>query len=298
MKIFKDPIWQFIGVVISIIAIFVALYISSTERPSKKLRVEVLSNNPLISVNTDVVKEIEIFYKNAPVQTLSLILLRLENTGNEPIAQSDYSEPIRIILSENAEVGEATIQETQPSGIKLTASKIASNQIELAKTLLNPGDQVVIKILAINNDDTLNITARIAGIQNVEVVSVLDSQTASKSSGNFFLFLFGGFGLLILWAMIWNSKSVVDWRIKNYGYNPALEAYATAQERASTKLMDSENMRLVISYLRTAFIWDIAYFEKAKNDPIFSKLQSYEIYKAFISEFENIKNGEKESKGS
>ena len=296
MKFFKNPVWQFVGVIISVIAIFVALYISATDRPSKKLRVEILSNNPLISVNTDIAKEIEILYKDVPVQTLSLILLRFENTGNEPIAESDYSEPIRITLSQNAEIGEATIQETQPLGINLTATKISNNQIELAKTLLNPGDQVVIKILAINNDETLEINTRIAGIQNIEVISVLESQSTSKSSSNFFLFIFGGLGLLILWLMFWNSKGVVEWRIKKYGYNPALEAYAAAQERVSTKVMTTENLRLVILHLRNAFVWDNIYLEKAKNDPIFSELQNYEIYKAFISEFENMKNNKE--KGS
>lgn len=293
MKFLKDPVWQFVSVVIGIIAIFVSFYISNDERPSKKLRVEILSNNPLISVDTNIANEIEVTYKDIPVESLSLILLRFENTGNEPIGESDYSEPIRITLSENAEIGEATIQETKPVGINLSSTIISNNQIELAKTLLNPGDQVVVKILAINNDETLKINARIAGIQNIEVVSVLENQSNTNSSRNFGLTIAGAYCLLILLAIIWNSKRVVEWRIKKFGYDPALEAYAIAQNKMSRNSINAELIREAISSLRTAFSWDISYLEKAKNDPLFSKLQNYEVYKALILEYEKVKNAKK-----
>lgn len=294
MKFLKDPVWQFIGVVIGIIAILVTWYLSVNERPTKKLRVEILSNSPLISVNTDIAKEIEIFYKDVPVQSLSLILLKFENTGNDPIRESDYSEPIQITLSSNAEIGETSIQETRPEGINLIANKIAPNQIELAKVLLNPGDQVVLRILAINNDETLEINTRIAGIQNIEIVSVLESGTTSELSSDAIAALIcaSGYGILLLSVLIWNSRKVVIWRSKQFGYDPALTAYVEAQEKMLKGAVTPARMRNAITQLRIAFNWDISYLEKAQQDPVFLKLRDYELYKKLIDEFTSQKNND------
>lgn len=160
MRYLKDPIWQFVGVIVAIVAIFVGWRVVANYQPSKGLQVEILSNSPLVSVDSAISQEIIISYKGIPVHSLSLILLRLENTGNEPITEIDYSEPIRIVLSPTAEIGEAVIQESNPEGITFNLLKISSNTIELSKVLLNPGDQIVLKILAIDNDNTLNISSR------------------------------------------------------------------------------------------------------------------------------------------
>src|SRR5687768_3163626 len=114
MKIIKDPVWQFVGAVVAVIALIVTVGIYVIDRPVKRLQVQILSNSPLVSVNTDISPRIRILYEDKPVQTLSLILLRFENVGNEPIRVGDYSEPIRILLSPSAEVGEVTVQETKP----------------------------------------------------------------------------------------------------------------------------------------------------------------------------------------
>src|SRR5688572_9000676 len=119
MKIFKDPVWQFVGVVVAVIALIATVIIYLIDRPVKRLQVQILSNSPLISVNTDISSQIQILYNDKPVQSLSLILLRFENVGNEPIKETDYSEPIRILLSSQAEVGEVSVQETKPEGIDL-----------------------------------------------------------------------------------------------------------------------------------------------------------------------------------
>lgn len=287
MKFLKDPIWQFVGVIVGIIAIFVTLFVYVNERPHKKLRVEILSNNLLISINTDIAKEIQVLYKDSPVESLSLILLKFENTGNEPIREIDYSEPIQIVLSEKAEIGEVTIQETRPSGILLVPSITKKNQIELAEALLNPGDQVVLKILAINNDGTLNITTRIAGVSNIEIQSVLENQTSAKDPAVAvvsiwclvieILFLIGLF--------VWNSRKGMAWRKANLGFDPARYYYIEAQDKMLKGAPTPDRMRVAVHYLRNAFGWDRSYIQKAQDDSIFTHLHDYELYKILMNEF-------------
>jgi len=296
MKILKDPVWQFIGVVVAVIALIATVIIYLIDRPVKRLQVQILSNSPLISVNTDISSQIQILYKDKPVQTLSLILLRFENVGNEPITEADYSEPIRILLSPKSEVGEVTIQETRPAGIDLDPRVITANQIEIAKVLLNPGDQAVIKVLALNNDGTLDVEARIAGISNVEILSALEGSAEgndSASTKNLIAMLSLGSILVALIAgFIWNSTRVIEWRKSYLGLDPARHYYTLAQETVLSKDKYTGNISNTINYLGKAFSWDRSYVQRAQKDPLFSHLQEYENFRAIIDKY---KQNESES---
>ena len=50
MKVFQHPIWQFMSVVVGVLAIIVAVILFRLDRSVKDLQIEVLSNSPLISV--------------------------------------------------------------------------------------------------------------------------------------------------------------------------------------------------------------------------------------------------------
>lgn len=296
MKILKDPVWQFISVVVAVIALIATVIIYLIDRPVKRFQVQILSNSPLISVNTDISSQIQILYKDKPVQTLSLILLRFENVGNEPIRETDYSEPIRISLSPQSEVGEVTIQETRPAGIDLNPKVITANQIEIAKVLLNPGDQAVVKVLALNNDGTLDVEARIAGISNVEILSALEGSAEandSASTKNLIAILSLGSILVALIAgFIWNSTRVIEWRKSYLGLDPARHYYTLAQETVLSKDKYTGNISNTINYLGKAFSWDRSYVQRAQSDPLFSHLQEYENFKALIDKY---KQNESES---
>jgi hypothetical protein len=287
IRIFKDPVWQFVGVIVGIAAIAVAFWLYYKGRPVKKLRIEILSNSPIVSLTPDIPKELQILYRGKPVQTLSLILLKLANTGTEPIRESDYSEPIRVSVSQNAEIGQVMVQETRPDGIRLAPTIIANNQVQMAKVLLNPGDQAVLKILVLNNDKTLNVDARIAGVRDLELQSVLErSEISSKEYVSMWAIIipFGIVGLVILFFVTWNSRKIIEWRIKRFGFDPALYFYTLAQE-AMLKGPSSTRISEVIRWLDRAFRWDSSYIERAKNESLFSGIHGYYRFIALIEKY-------------
>lgn len=285
MKVFKNPAW--LGVLVGVLAIAVTLGLYLKARPVRKLRVEILSNSPLVSMNTAKAKEMQVLYKGVPVKTLSLILLKFANEGTEPIKESDYSEPIRVLISQSGAVGEVSVQETRPEGIQLTPTLTASNQVELAKVLLNPGDQAVLRILALNNDSTLKISARIVGIRTLDIQSVLGRNETPSGQPDYLLW--GGTialaVLLIVGSLVWQSRPVIQWRKNRFGLDPPRHFYTLAQggmltlpaskgtEKASSALAQ------VIKNLDRCFTWDVGYMEKVNNDPLFSSLLGYEPFK-------------------
>lgn len=280
MRFLKDPVWTFVAVIVGVIAIVVTIVLS--DRPIKKLRVDILSNSPLVSINTEAPKELQILYKAKPVQTLSVILLRLVNTGTEPIRESDYSEPIRMSLSRSAEIGEVVVQETRPDGIPLAPTVIASNQVELGKFLFNPGDQAVLKILALNNDATLDLKGRIAGVREIEIQSVLERSNPNDPLQLWKLLALGFIlsVLIIVPMLIWQSRKVMKWRQQHFGFNPASYFYTLAQRAMlSVPAPTTATLTSAIYYLNKAFDWDTGYIERAATDSLFSSLQGYEPYR-------------------
>lgn len=286
MRGLRSPVWQFIGVVVALVAlgVTVALYLNS--RPIRRLRVDVLSNSPLVSVDTGVAKEMQILYRGRSVQTLSVILLKLANTGNQPIAPSDYSEPIRVSVSSSAAIGEVVVQETRPGGIGLSPTVNNLGQVELAPVLLNPGDQAVVKILALNNDTTLKISARIAGVRELEVHSVFErnDKTTQVVGTWIYVALLGPMALLILFALLWQTRATMEWRKTRFGFDPARYFYEMAQTSMLMPKKDS-TVAQVIGYLDKAFSWDGAYLERAKNDPLFSAFAAYQPFQDLLSKY-------------
>jgi hypothetical protein len=288
MKLLRDPIWQFVAAVLALLAIIIGGVYFLLDRPVRDLQIEILSNSPLISVEGDIAEDIKILYKDQPVQTLSVILLRIENTGNVPIRETDYSQPVLISVSPDAEVGEFSIVETRPLGIDLSLEKIAPHQVEFSRSLINPGDQVLVKILVVDNDGTLDVNARIADISELKVLSVLEEQSSSelqdqKLSPALSFILLGSLVLSISVAFIWDTKMVVGWRQKYSGLKPAPHYYRLAQEKILEG--DTNNVKLALRYLKRAFSWDSAYVQKVQNDPLFTNLREYEGLKALISKY-------------
>jgi hypothetical protein len=295
MKILKAPVWQIAGVVIGIAAILVPVALYYKSRPVKKIRIDILSNSPLVSLNADIPKELQRLYRGKSVQTLSLILLRIANTGTESIRETDYSEPIRVSVSENAEIGQVVVQETRPDGIQLVPKIIANNQVELAKVLLNPGDQAVLKILVLNNDGTLKTMARIAGIRELELQSVLErGEISGKAVLPLWLacVLIGMTVFFTFFVLIWDSNWTIGWQIKRSGFDPALYFYTRAQE-AMLKGPRSTQISEVIRWLERAFTCDISYIERAKNESLFSNIHGYHRFIALIEKYKVRKTADK-----
>ena len=285
MKFLKDPVWQFIGVIIAILAIITSVVLYLQDKSVKELQIDVLSNSPLISIDGDIQKGIQVFYKDKPVQTLSVILLKIENTGNEPIRRADYSEPISVSLSPEAEIGEVEIQETLPDGIPLAPIIESSNKVELAKTLLNPGDQAILKILALNNDGTLIVDARIVGISEIVIQPALENNT-SKQDNIFLYIVFIGSALSIVLGVVWDSNKIMAWRKKHFGFDPANHYYELAQKEITSGAITTGVKNTTIMYLRHAFSWDSNYIQKAENNPLFQVIHVCEEYKELLAKYD------------
>lgn len=169
-SIFRDPIWEFIGVVVgTIVALGIALITIWFTRHRKALAFRILSNTSIanLSPSRNVKGRVQILFDDEPVQNVKLLLMQLKNTGNVPITSSDFEKEIVISLNDQARILEAGITETNPVNLPASIS-VEGAKLVLHPILLNRHDSVTLKILADTFNERISVEGRIVGLRKIE----------------------------------------------------------------------------------------------------------------------------------
>ena len=164
--IFRDPMWQFVAVLLAIIAILVSISLYLKQRRRKILSYEIVSRTPLLSMEEEIKGTLKILYDGQPVERVHLIVVKIINSGNVPILSTEYERPISLSLGEEARVLTAEVSKTYPDSLKASVT-IEENKIVLAKTLLNGGDSVTLKMLVSKYGRKINVDGRIIGVKEI-----------------------------------------------------------------------------------------------------------------------------------
>jgi len=81
------------------------------------------------------------------LEKVSLVLVKIINSGNAPIKAEDYEREITLSFGEKAQVLTCS-EETEPKDLR-TPTVIEGNKVRLEKVLFNRGDWTKLKILEI-----------------------------------------------------------------------------------------------------------------------------------------------------
>jgi len=118
-NVLRDPRWQFIGVIVAIAFGLWTVFTYWIEQEIYELKVTALANSSLVQIDEGFSNDIEISYDGRFVDNLSLIEIRLENSGNQPIPSSSYERPIKFQFAQGAEILQASVIESIPDDIDL-----------------------------------------------------------------------------------------------------------------------------------------------------------------------------------
>lgn len=168
-EIFRDPLWQSVGAILTLLAIFVSILLYRRQRKRKSLSYKIVSCAPLLSIGEEIKNGLQILYNNKPIQQAHLVLVEIFNSGNTPVTTKDYEHPITLKFGEQAKILTTEIAETAPPNLPASI-KIEDEELVLLPTLLNEGDSVTLKALIENFDET-NIDGRIIGVREIRQVS-------------------------------------------------------------------------------------------------------------------------------
>ena len=224
MKNLQSPIWNSIGAVAAVISIILAILLWWNQREIYELQLVVLANTSLVEVEDDFQDQIEVLYRGEAVNNLSLVQVRLENSGNQPVVATDYESPITLIFPEGSHVIEGSVTESFPENISVEA-ELSRNRATFEPILLNSQDRVILRFLVVNipansNLQNFQVNARVKNTDSVNIVNSIEQAPTNSSSivntfaGGFFAAFIGAllaalsgfaYNLFIQWTKVISS---------------------------------------------------------------------------------------------
>src|SRR5208283_2997382 len=144
--------------ILAIVAICVTILLFLVGRRRKGLSY-LLSDTRVLGVHEAVnPSRVQILFDGAAVTEVRLLIITLNNSGNEPIRVDDFERPLRFSWPEPARILTAEVAEVSPEGLQPTINA-GVDEIVIDPLLLNPGDWLRIKIL-INQATKISVDAR------------------------------------------------------------------------------------------------------------------------------------------
>ncbi|MFC1519648.1 hypothetical protein ACFL6Z_08000 [Pseudomonadota bacterium] len=173
----------FLGVVIPI-----ALYFNSI--PERIVVFEVVSKTDLVGA-LDGVDELEISIKEKQVKEAYLYLVKLTNTGTEPIMVSDYEKPIQIKF--DGEILSVKAKEKIPTNLSLDYL-VEGESVLVNPFLFNSEEEFSLEIVS-SSKNYPSVASRIAGISEIK-----ESYPSERSTIKLAITLTLSFILLVFYA--------------------------------------------------------------------------------------------------
>src|SRR2546421_4767767 len=172
MAFLRDPIWQFIGVIVALTALFIPTVLTILSR-RKSLDFEIISDTPILSLKEEDKGQIQVLFNGKPLDNAHLIIMRIWNSGKIPIEIDDYNGQ-SIKLDFKVEVLDVAILEATPREVKENLAKDKDPaKIELKPILLNSQDSIELKILVNQAVSSIEIDAHIAGAKTAKQISLV-----------------------------------------------------------------------------------------------------------------------------
>ena len=167
MELLRDPIWQFIGALLALAGIVAGVRIYQLQRKEKKLSYEVLVDNELLTSSEELQGKIRIFFGKKTVQNVHLLIVKITNDGDIPIAPSDFYEALTFLFSDTTKLLSVEVTECYPISLKVEVQH-NNNCVFISPVLLNNGDFFTLKLMLSQYDGNLKVTSRIIGVDSIQ----------------------------------------------------------------------------------------------------------------------------------
>lgn len=166
----RDPLWQFVGVILSFAAIAASYLQFRLGASRKELAFGVLVLRRLVAIADEMASRVTVQLDGKLVSQVHLIEFGLKNSGNQPIVRNDFDASINIAFSAQTQVLSAQVIRCRP--IELPAKvELKNGEIFIEPLLLNPGDFIVIQVLSSGGAPEHSVAARVAGVANLSKVN-------------------------------------------------------------------------------------------------------------------------------
>jgi hypothetical protein len=147
--IWHDPLFLgILGVVSTILAgllgVGITYYVYRRQRRKKELTYQIVSDAPIADIDPSISSRVKLSLDGKPVENVSLVVLKLWNSGNAAVKREDYDEPVTFEFNGRAMVSSDIIETDPPEFRETLQQEFASisqtsepNSTKLPKFFLN-----------------------------------------------------------------------------------------------------------------------------------------------------------------
>jgi hypothetical protein len=146
LEFLRDPIWQFAGALIAILALGLSFFTYFAQRKFSEVAIGALIDTSLTSISKEIDKDIQIIFNGNHVFGVRSTLFGIKNCGTTAILESDFQDSIRLKSTTDVKVLSAKAFSVHPNNLRSRISATDS-EVTIAPMLLNPESHLVIQIL-------------------------------------------------------------------------------------------------------------------------------------------------------
>lgn len=185
LELFRDPAWQFAGVILALLSVAAAFWIYGHQQQTKELAFGVVSSRRVIAIADEVSSRVTIQVDGKAVKNLHLLIYGLKNSGHRAITPKDFERPLCLSF-EVGQVVSAQISSQLPPN--LYAKLIVSDtSVQLEPLLLNPGDHVLMQVLISASKPIASVDYRIMDVSSFVPINARPPVPRFHESGLFLL---------------------------------------------------------------------------------------------------------------
>lgn len=163
----RDPIWQFVGSMVGLLALGIGTWASLRGR-AKKLTYEVIAQTPLLNFDLDSTNQrLTLLFNGKPIHNAEFVLTKIINAGSAPIRPNDYERPLRVTTGESSKILDAKVVHTHPGNLVVPISTVEDASLTVDSVLLNPGDYYVVGAIVVPEAE-ISVDGRIAGVKEIK----------------------------------------------------------------------------------------------------------------------------------
>jgi hypothetical protein len=181
LELLRDGVWQFVGALISLLALVVAIVTIVVQARKKSFSYTIIADNELLHRNDLLSEHVKVKYDDVNVVRLRLLAIRFRNDGNVPISSRDFEEPLTIGLERGSKILSVTCSEQRPEALRIDASA-DGNVATLKPVLLNRGDQFALQLIVGDSVKIPKVGGRILGVPELKNRPLNSSSTVLKET--------------------------------------------------------------------------------------------------------------------
>lgn len=165
-EILRDPMWQFIGVIATVVIAAISILLIVRNQMRKSFGFQVVTCAPVLSFKEEIREKLQVLYDGRPIKQAQLCVVRFINSGNVSILPNDYTTRLSLTFGKKAQVLTSEIIEQNPPNLGMQIS-VDSKKVLMSPSMLNRGDSFTVRSVVTDYED-VSVDGRIVGVEEIK----------------------------------------------------------------------------------------------------------------------------------